>query len=111
MVRLTLGLRDAKLKEALISYLRIMTRLEAWSLGGKGEEYLQKIHQLIEKEVGGEDRLSGPLGASRAFEARVQAALLGLAADIAFQKLRTTSAPREEPLDGMCWPPYCKECR
>ena len=82
LVRVGLNPWDAKLKEAIVNYLRIALKLESWYHTTRGTECLDEVFDLVVREVArvGAASERGP------HAQQLTPAFLDLSAEVAFQK-------------------------
>ena len=89
-----------KLREALVTYLRIVTQLDIWSNEVHGHDWLLEAYDLVALEINAQSLPDNQKSLARLHDEEIEAYLIDLAGDLATQRLSRPLAPPPLPPEG-----------
>ena len=99
--RVGLNTRDVKLTEALVLYLKNMTRLGVWTTDVcQSNEWLLETYEVVANEITRQSLPAKQTGLLRMHDDEAKYALRELAGDLAFQRLSQSNPSKAPPLEG-----------
>lgn len=89
-----------KLREALVTYLRIVTQLDIWSNEVHGHDWLLEAYDLVALEISAQGLPDNQRSLARLHDEDIEVYLIGLAGDLALERLSRPLAPPPLPPEG-----------